>query len=387
MLAWVIFAIAAVTTIVMLPFVVMLSIIGIASYCYRRSSHDPLTTTPHFTILVPAWNAAQSIVQTLQSIQRCNYPASHYRIVVVADGCTDQTAALAKAEGVEVWEQPSSQRTVGYTLEFAFKRIQAELAEYSTDAVVVIEAQSMCDPHFLEGFAKEVIAGHDWIQGYVSVHQPDASWHTQLWNYNLALLNGTWLAGQQVLRMGVALRGNAMCFTLRGLARVPWNGIGLSEDRDFSWRLRLNGERVVFCEEARVFRDLWPLPMQDSCPRVPVGKSRRMIRETFTPLIINDPHLSRWERLLYLGDLWSVPDGVLVSAWCVAVLAHVASGHWYGLFAKMQLWYFLGLSLYGLSPFWILGMPVRYLRSVRFIPRYVWWKLQTISGRRKSRSL
>jgi glycosyltransferase involved in cell wall biosynthesis len=52
-------------------------------------------TAPVATILIPAWNEAAVIGRTLQAVTR-DMPAGLFRIVVIANACTDDTAAVAR---------------------------------------------------------------------------------------------------------------------------------------------------------------------------------------------------------------------------------------------------------------------------------------------------
>ena len=47
-----------------------------------------------------------------------------------------------------------------------------------------------------------------------------------------------------------------MCFSTRGLRRMPWNSYGLVEDMEYSWSLRVAGERIAFEPESR-FWERW----------------------------------------------------------------------------------------------------------------------------------
>src|SRR5262249_20459179 len=53
-------------------------------------------------VLVPAHDEAELIGRCLGSLQDQTYPRDLYRIVVIADNCTDGTADLAAAAGAEV---------------------------------------------------------------------------------------------------------------------------------------------------------------------------------------------------------------------------------------------------------------------------------------------
>ena len=59
------------------------------------------------TVLIPAHNEAACIADTIASLRSQSHQPA--RIVVVADNCTDETVAIARGAGVEVFE------TVGNT--------------------------------------------------------------------------------------------------------------------------------------------------------------------------------------------------------------------------------------------------------------------------------
>jgi cellulose synthase/poly-beta-1,6-N-acetylglucosamine synthase-like glycosyltransferase len=97
------------------------------------------------TVLIPAHNEAGCIAETISSLlSQSHQPA---RIVVVADNCSDDTVAIARAAGVEVFE------TVGNTNKKAGalnQVIPAVLADASdNDTVMVMDADTTLDQGFL----------------------------------------------------------------------------------------------------------------------------------------------------------------------------------------------------------------------------------------------
>lgn len=74
-----------------------------------RRKLGPILTRPrghkYFVILVPAKNEALSLPTLLNSIQMLNYPDDKYKVVVVADNCTDNTADVARSMGAECIEK------------------------------------------------------------------------------------------------------------------------------------------------------------------------------------------------------------------------------------------------------------------------------------------
>jgi len=63
-----------------------------------------LNNTPSASVVVPAYNAARTIVRCLETLKRLNYP--DYEILVVDDGSSDSTAALVERAGVRVLKLP-----------------------------------------------------------------------------------------------------------------------------------------------------------------------------------------------------------------------------------------------------------------------------------------
>src|SRR5688500_6155967 len=68
----------------------------------RRCNEDATVERPRLAVLVPAHNEQSGIAPTLSSIQPQLLP--HDRLVVIADNCTDATAAVAAEQGATVLE-------------------------------------------------------------------------------------------------------------------------------------------------------------------------------------------------------------------------------------------------------------------------------------------
>ncbi len=70
-----------------------------------------------YSVIVPAYNAARTLPQTLEALQRQTLPRDVYEVIVVDDGSTDDTAAVAARYGVRVLCQenrgPAAARNAG----------------------------------------------------------------------------------------------------------------------------------------------------------------------------------------------------------------------------------------------------------------------------------
>lgn len=357
-----------------------------------RFDDKPLKDFPRFVILVPAHNEEVGIAATLGSIKAIDYPGKAFRVVVIADNCSDQTAKTALACGAEVFERfDETKKSKGYALEYAIKRLQSE--SLSPDAVVVIDADTRVDRKLLHIFALRIQGGQDFMQGYYSVSNPDDSWRTQLMTLAFALFNGVWLAGQESLGLSCSLRGNGMCFTWRGLSRQPWRAYGLAEDLEYSWYLRTAGETIHFVPEAQVFGEIisgnakaskaqrlrWEkgrAELKSSFARaireIKLGRSRRWLLQSD----LNMPPLSRWVLVTLLSFISAILALILALSNSVVSATILA--------LSLLIWHLpIGVSfgLYLSLPFTRLGLPPRYLLALTRAPLYIFWKVKILLSR------
>ena len=100
---------------------------------------------------------------------------------------------------------------------------------------MIIDADTTIDRDLLGYFDNDLRGGSDWIQCYYSVANADQSMRTRLMTYAFSLYNGVLLKGLNALGLSVGFKGNGMCFSTRGLKRIPWRAYGLVEDMEYSW--------------------------------------------------------------------------------------------------------------------------------------------------------
>jgi len=129
-----------------------------------------------FRIIVPAHNESAGIAETVRSLLGIDYPADHFDVLVVADNCSDDTAARAREAGAQVLERTDTERRgKGYALHHAFERLPKDV-----DAVVVVDADTLVSPNLLRAFAARRELGAAAIQADYAVRNVDASWRNPL---------------------------------------------------------------------------------------------------------------------------------------------------------------------------------------------------------------
>lgn len=97
------------------------------------------------TVLVPAHNEAKQITETIASLRRQERPPDH--IVVIADNCTDATAAFAQLCGVEIVGTRGNKHKKAGALNQVLDRLLPILGP--EDAVMVMDADSALDRGFI----------------------------------------------------------------------------------------------------------------------------------------------------------------------------------------------------------------------------------------------
>jgi cellulose synthase/poly-beta-1,6-N-acetylglucosamine synthase-like glycosyltransferase len=371
----------------LLPFFAYLGLIAAAAlWGWRRKKAIPARAV-RFLFVIPAHDEEESIAATVESCRGVSYDPALYRVVVIADNCTDRTAAAARAAGAETIERTDSQRrSKGHALEYFFEQ-RPHIAD-EADAVIVIDADTVVDPWILNAFAAALAEGKDWVQCYYTVRNPDASWRTRMMTYAFSLFNGVWLLGQDRIGLAVGLKGNGMCLSTRGLARFPWRAYGLTEDLEFSWALRIAGERIYFLPAARVYGAMLSQGgPAAAAQRLRWEAGRKAQRRLFLSSLLRSRRIGSLTKLLYLVDLVfptlvTLLLGLLVvlSLDLVAILDSRVLGTSPWLLATHGLMA-LVLACYALSPLFALGLPVRYLASLVVLPYYAVWKLRTTVGR------
>jgi cellulose synthase/poly-beta-1,6-N-acetylglucosamine synthase-like glycosyltransferase len=191
-----------------------------------------------------------------------DYPKEMYDAFVIADNCTDNTAQVAIEAGATVWKRFNDQeRGKGYAMEWAFNRLYSLQKKY--DAVVVIDADNLVSLNYLRIMNQRLLQGDKIIQGYLDSKNPNDTWVTRSIHVGYVITNRFWQLAKHNLDLSCALGGTGMCIAVDMLRQFGWGANSLTEDLEFQVKALLNGFRVTWAHEAKVF-DEKPLNMKQS---------------------------------------------------------------------------------------------------------------------------
>jgi len=318
-----------------------------AAFMRKRPRRRAVSARRRFAILVPAHDEASVIGRLLANLASQLYPHDRYDVFVVADNCTDTTAAIARHSGAIVHERhDTTQRAKGFALRWLLKRVRAH-ATY--DAYVVIDADSVVSRRFLLRMNARLEAGSTVVQSYYQVLNSGASTMTALREAALASLHYVRPMGRANLGLSCGLKGNGMCFDAATLDRIGWRSTGLAEDVELHLALVRAGHRVDFAPETLVRADMptqrvdatsqnlrWEAgrlsaARHDAIPLLMDGVRRRdlvridaAVEQLIPPLSIA---LAAALVTAALGvGLRIVPVALLAGGGAAAIVAHVISG-------------------------------------------------------------
>ncbi len=227
-----------------------LALLSVLAFVGGKRHSGPVTRRRRFAVVVPAHNEEPVIGETLRSLGGLDYPRQMFDIVVVADNCSDRTAALARSAGAIVLERSTpDRRSKGHALRWAFDLLLPQ----GYEAVVVCDADTVATKNLLETVNAAMDRGEQAVQCADLVRPNSASWSAEATRAGFLLYNVARPLGRRVLGCSAGLRGNGMAFTAETLRRVPWEAYSRAEDLEYGIILLLHGTRVWFAPEAAVY--------------------------------------------------------------------------------------------------------------------------------------
>ena len=207
-----------------------------------------------FDFVVPSHNEELGIARTVTNLLAIDWPKDKFRVLVVADNCTDATAQKAREAGATVLERTDSEkRGKGYALHHAFTR---SLEDQQADAVVVVDADTLVSKNLLQAFATRLEAGAFAVQAHYGVLEEKSSWRTRLMRIAFAVFHGVRSHARERLQVSCGLRGNGMCFSHPLIRQVPHDAFSVVEDVEYGIRIARHGHRVWYAHEAHVLGEM-----------------------------------------------------------------------------------------------------------------------------------
>jgi 1,2-diacylglycerol 3-beta-glucosyltransferase len=214
----------------------------------RRGITQSAQTLPAFVVLIPAHDEEDPLPAALRSVAALDYPPERVRVVVVADNCTDRTAAVAAGRGAEVVIRADRECCgKGYALAAGLTAIR----ESAFDAVLILDADCTLNTAALRELAANLSDSADVVQAALRSRNADDGPAGFVAAVGSAV-DAAVAAGRDRLGLRGRLRGTGMAFRRSTLAHVRWATASPVEDAEYDRQLRAAGVVVRYCPGAEV---------------------------------------------------------------------------------------------------------------------------------------
>lgn len=212
---------------------------------------DVASVARRVTVLIPAHDEAAGIAATLAALKAVAGPG--VAVLVVADNCADDTAAVARAAGVEVIERSDPvARGKGYAL--AFGRDHIARSATPPEVVIVLDADCRLAPGSIEALAVAATEAPARPAQAINLIAPalDASPMTQISGFAMVVKNLYRSRGMTRLGGAALLTGTGMAFPWPLFATAQLASGALVEDLGLGIEVTRAGHPARLVEAAGV---------------------------------------------------------------------------------------------------------------------------------------
>jgi len=350
-------------------------LLSLARLATRKPGNEPgppSAERPRFLLLVPAHDEELLLPACLASLARLRYPPSLITVVVIADNCTDRTAELAQAAGVQclIRTAPADR---GKPQAIAWALAQLPMTDY--DAFVIVDADTELDPDFAAHAAARAPLADKVLQPFNGVSNDSENALTRM----AAVLSEANHGLAYVLKTRAGLNvplGAGMCVGTRVLAAHGWTVRSLSEDWELYALLTVRGARSEEMPAARI-RAQEAATLRDSTAqrgRWTAGKLAVLFQ--YAGPLLRSTRATFAQKLDGLAEL-SAPGPVLHLATVLLAIAPLALIHPPGAtrIAGLLLATLLRPALYACIALARDPAPWTAIRAFAFLPFYAIWRI------------
>lgn len=227
----------------------------IVPFSLKPRPHKKPIKKSKIAILIAARNEEAVIGNLLDSINAQDYDRDFLLPVVIADNCTDSTAAIARERGATVFERFNKEKVgKGYALDHAIDKLRESGAWDSLDGVIVLDADNLLTESFVSEMNKTHSDGYEAFTSYRNSKNYGDNWISA--GYGLWYIRESKFLhyARMLLRSSAAISGTGFFVSRALLDRFDgWKFYLLTEDIEFSIFSIINGVKIGCCINAELY--------------------------------------------------------------------------------------------------------------------------------------
>lgn len=209
-----------------------------------------------YAVLIAARNESGVIKNLLDSLNAQDYPRDCYKVFLVADNCTDNTAEIARASGAIVYERFNQvERGKGYALDYLIKKIECDYADDMPDAYIVFDADNVAEKNYITEINKTYSAGYEVVTTYRNASNYGAGWRAA--GQGMYFIRDARVLNLARMRIhgSTFVAGTGFLFSRKLCEEYGgWPFHTLTEDGEFTMHNAVRGVKGGYCHDA-VFYD------------------------------------------------------------------------------------------------------------------------------------
>ncbi|HYN54063.1 MAG TPA: glycosyltransferase family 2 protein [Methylotenera sp.] len=363
-----------IAVILLIPTVVVFAQVLSACLSKRKADVNIADDDISIAVLIPAHNESSGIIATLNSIR--SQLTSKDRLLVVADNCDDDTAAVALANGAEVIERhDAAKRGKGFALDFGIRH----LAQNPSDIVVFVDADCILEANALKPLAAYALKHGRPVQALYLMYSKVANLKSSIAEFAWCVKNLVRPLGYAQLSLPCQLMGTGMAFPWSTIAKADLANGNIVEDMKLGIDLSIAGTPPLFYLNAKV-TSYFPVASD-----VQTGQSTRwehghlaMILSEAPRLFIKGAIKCNKDLLAMALDLSVPPLALLVTLLFGYAIATGIMGIWFDFaYVAFQVT-LIGVILLTIAiaiAWWGWGRNIISLASMLLVPVYVFLKI------------
>lgn len=233
---------------------------------FKKDRPAPATDKSHsFAVLICARDEEAVIGDLIDCVNAQDYPREKIRSFVIADNCTDATAAVASQHGAIVYTRNDTEHIgKGYALDALLRHI-AEDYPAGFDGYFVFDADNLIPRDYIEKMDRVFSVGSDIVTGYRNSKNYSQNWVSS--GYAIWFMRESSFLNypRRLISSSATVEGTGFLFSRAVLDELGgWPFHLLTEDVEFTAHEIISGRKIAYCPEAEIF-DEQPVSFKSSC--------------------------------------------------------------------------------------------------------------------------